>query len=102
MKDNLIADPILVKMRLDLSENPDNPQRFRDDVLTYRFGDSRIMDKLKGNILIDIDPGFVDPENGNFQLKQDSPAYTFGFKRIPVEKIGLYVDEYRTSLPNQK
>lgn len=36
------------------------------------------------------DPGFVDPANENFQLKEDSPAYRLGFQRIPLEKIGLY------------
>ncbi len=44
-------------------------------------------------------PGFISPEKLNFQLKDDSPAYKLGFKRIPMEKIGLYKDEYRTSLP---
>jgi hypothetical protein len=48
---------------------------------------------------IEGDPLFVDPANGNFQLREDSPAFKFGFKRIPIEHIGLYVDEYRTSLP---
>ncbi len=41
-------------------------------------------------------PGFVDPENMNFQLTEDSPVYKIGFKRIPIEKIGLYKDEYRS------
>ncbi len=54
------------------------------------------------NNLVDEDPGFVDPENENFQLRDDSPAYKLGFKRIPIEKIGLYIDEYRTSLPEDK
>jgi len=53
------------------------------------------------NNLVDEDPGFIDPANGNFQLRDDSPAYKLGFKRIPVEQIGLYVDEYRTSLPEK-
>ena len=51
-----------------------------------------------GNMVIDTDPGFVDLENENFQLREDSPAYKLGFKRIPMEKIGLYVDEYRKTL----
>ncbi len=52
--------------------------------------------------LTDMDPRFVDPDNGNFQLKDDSPAYKLGFKQIPMEKIGLYKDEYRTALPNNR
>lgn len=54
-----------------------------------------------GNIVINTDPGFVDFENVNFQLKDNSPAFKLGFKRIPVEKIGLYIDEYRTELPEK-
>lgn len=42
------------------------------------------------------DPGFVDAEHLNFQLRDDSPAYALGFERIPAEKIGLYADEFRT------
>ncbi len=49
--------------------------------------------------LIDQDPRFVDAANGNFQLRDDSPAYRIGFKRIPFEKIGLYQDERRASWP---
>ena len=47
------------------------------------------------------DPGFVDPENLNFQLREDSPVYSQvpGFKKIPFEKIGLYKDQYRKSVP---
>ena len=50
--------------------------------------------EIKDN-LTEGDPGFVDPAGKNFQLKDDSPAYKFGFKRIPMEKIGLYKDKYR-------
>ena len=38
--------------------------------------------------LTDGDPGFVDAAHGNFQLRDDSPAYKLGFKRIPMEQIG--------------
>ena len=37
---------------------------------------------------VDQDPGFVDPENGNFNLKPDSPALKFGFKPLPLDQIG--------------
>jgi hypothetical protein len=43
---------------------------------------------IKDN-LIDADPGFIDPANRDFRLKDDSPAYKLGFKRIPMEKIAL-------------
>ena len=52
-----------------------------------------------GNIVMEGNPGFVDVENEDFRLKDDCVAYTIGFKPIPFDKIGLYVDVYRTSLP---
>jgi hypothetical protein len=38
--------------------------------------------------MIGADPHFVRPERGNFQLREDSPAYRLGFERIPFELIG--------------
>jgi hypothetical protein len=49
--------------------------------------------------LINEDPRFVDPQAGNFQLCEDSPAWKLGFQRIPVEKIGLYQSDERASWP---
>ena len=49
--------------------------------------------------LTDQDPRFVDADNMNFALEEDSPAYELGFKPIPMERIGLYRDEYRSALP---
>ncbi len=59
---------------------------------------ARAYQTLEDN-LTDADPRFVDYENNNFQLLPDSPAYALGFKRIPIEKIGLYQDEKRASWP---
>ncbi|NOZ23903.1 MAG: hypothetical protein GXP25_22730 [Planctomycetes bacterium] len=54
--------------------------------------------KIEDN-LINEDPKFVDEKNCNFQLRDDSPAWKLGFKRIPFEKIGLYKDDRRASWP---
>ncbi|MHC4221109.1 MAG: hypothetical protein ACYST9_01700, partial [Planctomycetota bacterium] len=51
----------------------------------------------QGSIL--ADPQFVDEAGGDFRLKDTSPAWALGFKRIPVEKIGCYEDEHRVSWP---
>jgi len=48
---------------------------------------------------VDEDPHFVDYETGNFQLRDDSPAYRIGFQRIPIDRIGLYNDPRRASWP---
>jgi hypothetical protein len=36
-----------------------------------------------------VDPLFVDPENGDFRLKPDSPALEMGFVPIDLSKVGL-------------
>ena len=45
------------------------------------------------------DPNFVDADNGDYRLKADSPAFKLGFEKIPVDEIGPYNDELRTSWP---
>ena len=100
-KDNIIADPELYKTGESPVENPqyaDYIKTFEKNI-TYKYGDKEIMEKLKGNIFMETDPGFVDVKNGDFRLREDSPAWKLGFKPIPFDKIGLYVDEYRTTLP---
>jgi len=42
------------------------------------------------NNLIDEDPHFVDRARRDFRLKDDSPAFDFGFEAIPMDRIGLY------------
>ena len=50
------------------------------------------------------DPGFVDLARHDFRLKPDSPIFRDlpEFKPIPVEKIGLFIDEYRKKLPDDE
>lgn len=56
------------------------------------------------NMTYSSNPGFLDMAKMNFkllpnaQLLKDLP----NFKPIPVEKIGLYIDEYRKKLPTDK
>ena len=54
------------------------------------------------NNLTDKDPLFVDAAGGDFRLKPGSPALGMGFKQIPMARIGLERDEYRTSLPARR
>ena len=62
----------------------------RDEARTYvAFADN----------LIDAEPHFEGMPPANFQLRDDSPAYQFGFQRIPIEQTGLYEDENRASWP---
>lgn len=50
--------------------------------------------KIEAN-LEDKDPGFADRAHNNFQLKKGSPAFRIGFRRIPMEQIGLRRDDFR-------
>jgi hypothetical protein len=43
------------------------------------------------------DPHFVDPAHDDFRLRSDSPALKLGFKRLPVEEMGLYDSPLRSS-----
>ena len=46
--------------------------------------------KRRGNDVHSLiaDPLFVDPENGNFNLRPDSPALKIGFKPIDISNVG--------------
>ena len=46
--------------------------------------------KARGNDVHSLiaDPLFVDPQNGNFNLKPGSPALKIGFKPIDISKVG--------------
>jgi hypothetical protein len=65
---------------------------------THTRGDSVVARQLieRGNIL--ADPGLVDPRAGDFRPGAKSPAWKAGFQRIPIENIGLIVDEFRRSV----
>jgi hypothetical protein len=56
------------------------------------------------NLAVNENPGFRDPSAFDFRIKPLSPLTKElpGFESIPVDKIGLYVDDYRRSLPQEK
>jgi hypothetical protein len=56
------------------------------------------------NAVYKENPGFKNIETLDFQLKPDAPLRKDlpGFERIPVGKIGLFVDEYRKQLPDPR
>jgi hypothetical protein len=85
--------------------DPDYPrgQVFHDNLLV-RPGEFKAEgNDVKKNWVTDEDPGFVDMARMNFQLKADSPVFQkiSGFQPIPFDRIGLYIDDYRTSLPDK-
>ena len=45
-----------------------------------------------GKNSIHADPMFVDPENGDYRVKPESPALKLGFKNFDMDKFGLLPD----------
>lgn len=52
------------------------------------------------NYRTDSNPGFVDYESGDFNLRPDSEIFDKipGFEALPFDKMGLYIDQYRKSI----
>jgi hypothetical protein len=57
----------------------------------------------EGNVTVAEDPGFRNPAGFDYTLAADAPVLQQipGFPVIPFEKIGLYLDAYRTELPTE-
>jgi hypothetical protein len=98
MKDNLIADSVICRRR-DTKQTGWDPYYLdidtREGFLALTSGDPEIKKEFAGNLFLSTNPGIRDPENGDFRLNDDSPAYERGFKPIPLDKIGLMNDEFR-------
>jgi hypothetical protein len=59
---------------------------------------------VANNLVTNEDIRFQDAAKMDFRLRDDSVVYRKlpKFQKIPFEKIGLYVDEYRKSLPARR
>lgn len=94
---NVIGDSVLLVLT----------KKWTPDYDPYHIGyagiftatDTTIVRELeqRGNVL--ADPLLVDPRAGGLRLQEASPAWKGSFQRIPIEQIGLVVDEYRPTLP---
>ncbi|SEJ51837.1 Right handed beta helix region [Cyclobacterium xiamenense] len=67
----------------------------------HRMGGEHAQFESVNNFRTDEDPGFVDYENGNFNLKPHAEVFKRieGFEALPFDQMGLYRDEFRTELP---
>ena len=104
LEKNLIADSIVCKR---IPEKPEGLEPYYlnlDGTKSYVYfinGDKEIADEFKNDIFTNDDIVEFDPYNIN-ELKVSKAAYDLGFNKIPVEKIGLQIDEFRKTLPSQK
>jgi parallel beta-helix repeat protein len=98
VENNVVCDSILLVFTKKWT--PDYDPYHIGYASTHTLQDSVVVRELirRGNVF--ADPGLVDPLKGNFRVTSTSPAWNLGFERIPVEKIGLQIDQYRTSIPH--
>jgi len=69
---------------------------------TYRLVGEYAQCTFQDNFISRTDPGFVDASRMDFRLRDGAEVFTRipGFTPIPFERIGLYVDRYRPSVPS--
>ena len=60
--------------------------------ITYEFEDWQALGYDQSSI-IKVDPMLIDPENKDFNLHPDSPAWDMGFKPIDMDRIGIRPDK---------
>ena len=67
---------------------------WKSDWIDIRHNVNPKMVALQNNF-IDEDPHFINEAQADFRLQENSPVYEIGFKPIPVDKIGMYKDDFR-------
>ena len=82
---NVLADNLIIG-------GPENP--------LHLIGGEFAQCDSENNYRTDKDPGFVDFKKENFNLKANSEVFTKipGFKPLPFDNMGLYIDQYRNSI----
>jgi Right handed beta helix region len=102
---NVIADPLILRRRAD-GETGWDPYYLNIDMkegyVVFPNGSPEMKKFFAGNMITKADPGFVNVKKMDFRLRKDSPAFVFGFTPIPIDKMGLRVDEFRPGLPARK
>jgi len=77
-----------------------NHNLFWNDGNDIVFGDNKLTfaqwqaDELDTDSLI-ADPKFIAPENGNYQVAEDSPALQLGFKNFSMNQFGVTKPEFQ-------
>jgi hypothetical protein len=101
VRDNLIADPVVVRRRQD-GESGWDPYYLDIDLkegyVSYKMGDLRMRPTFAGNILSRATPRVQILKDTIPQMLDASVARKIGFKPIPVKKIGLQKDSWRRSI----
>lgn len=100
MRDNVIADPGLWRRRAHPGPDPYylNIDR-QDGYVLLRNGDPVAARELAGNVIEARPPGTFDPVTLAFTPRDPAQLARCGFQPLPVAKMGLQKDAWRTSVP---
>jgi len=64
-----------------------NPGKRVDSNLIFNSELTQVFGWDKNSIV--ADPQFIDPANGDFRVKEGSPAFDIGFKNFPMDQFGV-------------
>ncbi len=97
-KDNVSADPALLR-RLEPGFKGWDPYYLNIDLgrsyVLLRPGDPAMAREFAGNLFPPDPPAAFDPARMTLTIPPGSPAARIGFQPIPLEGMGLVVDEFR-------
>ena len=104
VRDNLIADSILIRRRETGAKGWDPYYLNIDLIEGYEFltlGDSAAAALLRGNYLLESKPEILDVTPTGPHLRYTPECDALQFEKIPVEEIGLQIGPYRRELPER-
>lgn len=92
IRDNLIADPVVLRRRADGQEGWD-PYYLdidtKEGFLAIRGDDPRARSEFPGDTFVSDPPFTFDPVSRVIVIPADSPALTMGFQPLPFAQMGL-------------
>jgi hypothetical protein len=102
VRNNIVVDADPYRL---IRANPQYAEEFNHNLFwnggnDIVFGDNKLTfaqwqaDGLDTDSLI-ADPEFVAPENGDYQVSEDSPALQLGFKNFPMNQFGVTKPEFQ-------
>lgn len=104
IRDNLIADTAICRRQQKDQKGWDTYYLDidrKDGYVLYTSADQAIKEEFRQNTFITGDPGFENLARNDFRLKSNSRAFALGFKPLPIDKIGLYRDLFRRTVPDR-
>ncbi|NLZ03711.1 MAG: PDZ domain-containing protein [Phycisphaerae bacterium] len=94
--------------------NPANARQFDDNLFYSRNGQIRITGIEDGPLTLPqwqakgfdshsivADPLFIDPDSGDYRVREDSPALKLGFRNFPMDRFGVLKPAFREEVAQE-